>query len=263
MGFNNTFSFARLGLLFKQSAIHHYRLALTSLVAFCGGLFIILLFIHLLNHLRPLGSNGFNNLFFVVFGITAIVSAGTAFPGFRTQEKMHNYLLLPASSLEKFLVEFVWRIVVVVLVVPLLYWAIFNLEGFIIHVFFPASPFDAQGFSSFPGFSFPTQTAGERMKILLATGGLLSLVVPFTGATMFTRYPLIKSLFSVAVIFFFNMFLIYFFVEILAFNKYHPTTPILFIRHMEDGLLALIIASIVLTAGFLIAAYLKTREQEV
>lgn len=93
--------------------------------------------------------------------------------------------------------------------------------------------------------------------------GLLLFTLPFTGATVFSKSPLIKTVFVAALIFFGNLFLVYFFLEIMGFSQYHPNEPILFIRHMEDGLLTCIVGTIIFNAGFVAAAYFKLKEREV
>ena len=260
---NNLFSFARFGVLCKQNLIHNFRLTITSLIAFCGGLFILLLAIQIVNGFRsPDGERFFFGLFIAIFSITAIICTGTAFPNLRTKERTVSYLMLPASAFEKFLIEFLGRIVLFILIIPLVYWAVYNLEGYIVNLFLPVFSFEGQSLN-LPENNLRTETASVRMGILTLTGGLLLLIIPFTGATVFVKNPLVKTLFAVAIIFFFNLFLVYFFLEIMKFQRYYPTTPILFVRQMEDGLLALIIGSMILNIGFLVAGYFKLKEREV
>ena len=256
MQHNNIFSFARFGILCKQSFIHNFRLTITSLIGFVGGLFILLLAIQIVNGFRPDDERFFFQLFLGVFSITAIICTGTSFPNLRTKESTVSYLMLPASAFEKFLIEFLGRIVLFILIIPLVYWGVYNLEGYIVNLFLPVFSFEGQS------LGLP-QTANVRITIFTFTGGLLLLIIPFTGATVFVKNPLVKTLFAVAIIFFFNLFLVYFFLEILKFQRYYPTTPILFVRHLEDGLLAMIIGSMILNIGFLAAAYFKLKEREV
>ena len=259
---NNTFNIKRFGILCRQNITHNYKLVLTSLIGFCGGLFILLLSIQIAEGFQPPTLGRFAGLFIIVFIVSAIFCAGTAFPDLRSREKMHNYLMVPASVFEKFLMEFLGRIILFILVIPLVYWVVYNLEGYFVSLLSPAFPFEGQRLE-FPLFTFATDTANRRMEIFSLTGGLLIFVIPFTGATIFSKNPLIKTLFATAVIFFFNLALVYFFVEILHFNRYHPTTPILLLRHLEDGLMASIIASVILNVGLIAAAYFKLKEREV
>jgi hypothetical protein len=211
---------------------------------------------------EPLHTGHYLELFIVVFIATGVICAGTAFTNLRTKEKMHNYLMLPASIFEKFLLEFMGRILLFMLIVPLLYWAVFNLEGYLVHLFYPS--YLPQNFALFPDphFHFGSEVANRRMGVFMITGGLLLFVIPFVGATIFSKSPLIKTLFAVAVIFFFNLFLVYFFIEILAFKEYYPDTPILFMRHSEDSIVAMIITSIIFDVALIVAAFFKLKERE-
>ena len=264
MNSNNTINLARLGMLGQQYLIHHYRILLTSIVAFCGGLFILLLVIQFAEDFRPLGSGDmFFELLMMIFIGSAIICGATAFPAFRNKEKTLNYLMLPASATEKFLTEFLTRTLLFLVITPLLFWLIYNLEGYTVNIFYPAFSFTGQDLFEFPDMDMDTATARRRVFMLIPSAAFLLFTIPFTGATIFMKNALVKTLFSVAIIFFFNLFLVYFFLEILEFDQFHPSGSILFIRHTEDLLAAMTVACIVLNVGFISAAYFKLKEKEV
>jgi hypothetical protein len=252
-------------MLGQQYVIHHYRILLTSIVAFCGGLFILLLVIQFADDFRPPGSSGgvFFELLMMIFVGTAIICGATAFPPFRSKEKTMNYLMLPASAAEKFLTEFLTRMLLFLVITPLLYWFIYNLEGYAVNVFYPAFSFTGQNLFAWPDMDMDTETARRRILILIPSAAFLLFTIPFTGATIFMKNALIKTLFSVAIIFFFNAFLIYFFIEILSFRDFFPPESILFLSNTEDILTALTAAAIIFNVGFLSAAYFKLKEKEV
>src|SRR5687767_9068155 len=146
MSNNNIFDTKRFATLFKQNVIHHYSVILTAAVAFAGGLFIVLLIIQFFEDFQPVPQQRFFRFFMFVFPVTAILCAGTAFPSFRQRAKMHHYLLVPASAFEKFALEFLGRTLLIITLVPLAYWAVYNLEAYVISLFAPLS-FRMQGFS--------------------------------------------------------------------------------------------------------------------
>jgi hypothetical protein len=264
MNSNNTINLARLGMLGQQYVIHHYRILLTSIVAFCGGLFMLLLLIQFSDEFRPVGSDSmFHEILVTILIGTAIICGGTAFPSFRSKEKTVNYLMLPASATEKFLIEFLTRTLLFVVVTPLLYWFIYNLEGYTVNIFYPTFSFTGQNLFELVDMDMDTETARRRVLFLIPAAAFLLFTLPFTGATIFMKNALVKTLFSVAIIFFFNLFLVYFFLEILAFKEFHPSGSILFIRHAEDMLTAMTVACIILNIGLISAAYFKLKEKEV
>ncbi len=259
----NTFNARRFAFLFKQNMIHHSRFFLQSLVAFSGGIFILLSIIQISNSFRTPSPAFYINVFLIVFTATGIICTGTAFPALRNKVTSLNFFMIPASIQEKFLVEIVARLILFILIVPLVYWIVYNVEGYLANLFFPKFLFEGQPLLQIPQLHMPTETASERTYILVPLAIVLMFVIPFTGATIFEKSPLIKTLFAVAVIFFFNLFLVYFFIEILDFEQYYPTTPILFLRHLEDALLASIIAGVIFIAGFMATAFLKLKEREI
>lgn len=261
---NNTFDIARFGMLCRQTLVHQYKLVITSVVAFCGGLFILLLLIQVVNGFDQSNNMGkYFELLIFVFVVTGVICSGTSFPSLRSREKMHNFLMLPASTFEKFLLEFIGRILIFIMILPVVYWAVYNIEGYIVNVFYPSYSFGGISFFSNPHLNFGTETANQRVGVLIFTGGLSIFIIPFLGAAAFNKNPLVKTVFFVAIIFFFNLFMVYFFLEVLNFREYHPTTPILFMRDAEDALLVSIVASIIFNAGFMVAAYFKIKEREV
>jgi hypothetical protein len=96
----------------------------------------------------------------------------------------------------------------------------------------------------------------------MLSGGLMIFIVPFLGAVSFTKAPLIKTIFAVAIIFFFNLLIIYFFLETLGFNRFYSAAPLLFMADVEDGILGSILATLIFNVGFMVAAYFKLKERE-
>lgn len=262
---HDTFHFPRFAMLCKQNLYHHHRLILTAILGFCGALFLLLLFIQAVDGFHTFYSKDAFYTFVSVFCVTGILYTGTAFPGLRSREKAHQYLMIPASSFEKFLLEIVLRIVLFLLVVPLLYWVVYNLEGNVVRLFDPEFSFER--LSDYP--VVPRNVEVKNLETLFFSFliGLTSviLLIPFTGATTFVKMPFLKTLFAVAIIFFFNLFVVVVvFQRILEFRQYYATSNGGILSFNQGQMFRFLVACFaVTTAGLLAASYLKIKEKEV
>lgn len=255
----------RLGLLFRQGFIHNYKMIAISLVAFCGGLFLLLLTIQLAERGPYFSTESFSAIFLFIVIPLAIVYTGTAFPGLRSKEKSYSYLLIPASALEKFLFEFFNRIFLFLVIIPVMYWIIFHVEGSLVTALAPDY------------YSFAPKTMTDLLavfrepeqwnaKYAVAVGALLIFTIPFAGAASFTKFPLPKTLFIVALLFFFNVFIVYLFAEIMGFRNYElpeGDQSILFMEGEKDLLRVLTGYGLLINAGLLLTTYFKLKEKEV
>ena len=212
----------------------------------------------LVNDLRPLNANTFFETFLFISAVTAMLYAGTAFPGLRTREKSFSYLLNPASVFEKFILEFVSRILLLIVVVPILYWIIFHAEGYFHQLLYPEF--------NFTPFSFTDHNLRRPDELsetaLILSGTMLFFTVPFTGASIFMKYPLPKTLFAVAAIFFFHVFFVYFFLEILDFASRGPKDGKILGMDGKDAITFFAAYCFVANAVLIAVAYLKLKERE-
>jgi len=199
-----------------------------------------------------------------LFIAVGIIYTGTSFPGLRTREKSFSFLLNPVSAFEKYVFEFLSRIVLFIIVMPIIFWLVYLTEGFFAELIIPDYDFVPVSFL-WNGFSEIEPAEYYGWVVMLVTSlTLLIFNIPFTGATIFTKYPLLKTLFAIAVIFFFHAFLIFFFVEILNFKDYgHSHMSILGIKDAFGALKFFTIYSIIVNAGLIATAYLKLKEKEV
>lgn len=257
---NNTFSFTRLGLLLRQNIAHNYRLLVLGAIAFCGAVFLLLLFIQASTGFDDLTMDTFNGMFVAIFFTGAVLSAGTAFPAFRTKEKAVAFLLIPVSAAEKFAAEFLFRVVLFAIAVPALYWMVFGLENTVVSLFVRDYQVSMDGI---PGISTPNDDVHPVVWFTFFCSMILSVfIIPFMGSTIFTKAPLIKTLFVLAILVFFNVFVVYFFAEVLDFKQYKPDGSILFMDEPSDVLNAATVFSLLLNAGMLAVTYFKIKEKE-
>jgi len=206
----SNFSFSRFFLLFKQYWIYYRKLVPITIFGFVGGLFVLLFSIQIITGFSGWEAGQFIMVFIWIFMVLAIAYAGSSFPGLRSRERGYSYLLLPASITEKFLFEIIVRILLFTVIVPLLYWAVFYLEGTLVAAM--NSDFTFISFSFFDAFRLPTRVENNWMIIFTASEGLLFLTVPFKGSTVFMKYPIIKTaVWSIAILF--GHLILYYFIS--------------------------------------------------
>lgn len=257
---NNIFSRKRFLLLFRQHFIHNSQFLLLSTVAYVGVIFIVLSLSQVANDLRPHRLDSFQGFlvgFVTVFGILYV---GHSFPAFRSKESAIGYLLMPASALEKFLFELVSRIGIILLTLPLLYWVIFHLQGYLFAIF-TVENFEAVGIHYLVTIddNVPALVYG-----LITSGILFALSLAFTGSAMFTKQPLVKSLFAVAVTVMFFLGYSYIIIVHLGVGQYNPPESMMLVPLTEGSALQSITAAcFVGTAVMLFVAFQKLKEREV
>lgn len=264
MSTNNTFSLPRFIQLAKQNFTHNQRLILLTLVGFCGALFMLFFFIQLTNDLRQ-GTDPqiFVPVFMVVLIGGGVLFIGNAFPGFRSKEKTISFLMLPASSFEKYLLELLSRLTVLLVIVPVLFWSIFHLEGFVFQIFYSDASFSMMELSSIPNI-IPDDPASTWIKALIVGAGLMGLLIAFTGAAHFERYPLVKTMVIVAVIFFSAMAVLYVVIEKMGLSRYNPNESLWLFPHTGKGAVGLVAIIVWLVDLVLLASsFLKITEREV
>ncbi|MEO1053775.1 MAG: hypothetical protein AAFX87_24270 [Bacteroidota bacterium] len=260
---NNTFNIGRFLLLLRQHFIHNNKLLLFATVAYIGVVFLILSIGQIGNDFEPHDLEtfrGFLIAFVIVFGILYV---GYSFPAFRSKESTINYLLVPCSVTEKFTLEFITRVGVMIILLPLLYWVTFHLQGYFF-TFFHDYAFSPISIGYLVKLEVPEKTELPWLTTLIGSLVILGFVLPFTGASMFSKQPLIKTLFSVAIIVIFYVAVIYIAIEPLGLGKYNPNESVWLIPNGSQGASRLFaVAAILANLVMLFVAYRKIKEREV
>jgi hypothetical protein len=257
---NNIFTWKRFQLLFTQHFIHNSQFLLLATGAYIGVIFIVLSVVQVGNSLQPHRFEifqGFLVAFVTVFGILYV---GHSFPAFRSKESTISYLMIPASALEKFLFEFISRIGIVLVTLPLLFWVTFHLQGYFFTIFTDQFfvPIGAQYLIKIDE-GVPT-----IIYSMVAGSVLLALSLAFTGSAMFTKQPLVKSLFAVAMVVMFFVGYSYIVIEHLGVGKYNPPERMVLVPLNEDlALTSVTLALFAATFIMLFVAYRKLKEREV
>lgn len=261
---NNTFSIPRFLNLAKQNFAHNQKLILFTVIGFSGLLFILFFLIQLSNDLKQ-GTDPeiFVPAFMVVFCGTAVLFCGNAFPGFRTKEKTFSYLTLPASATEKFVLEICTRMIVLFLIIPAFFLLMFHFEGFVFHLFYSKATFETLDLASINEL-FPSDEVAGQIKPLVSGMVFTALLVVFTGAAHFERFPLVKTLFVIAVLFFSTLGIMFVVIEKLGLGKYNPNESLwLFPNSGSQAITFFTCAFWVINLVLVIAAFLKLKEKEV
>jgi len=260
---NNIFSSKRFVLLCKQHVIHNTEFLLLATVAYIGVIFIVLTLAQVGNGLRPHNVDSFQGFLIGFVAVFGVLYAGHAFPAFRTKESAINYLMVPASALEKFVFEFINRIGVTMLMLPLLYWATFHLHGYFFSMF-ADGVFQSIGLQYLVKIDMGDPDYPFLIYTLITASVLVAFVLAFTGAAMFNKQPLVKSLFAVALVVMFFVGYSYIVLEHIGVGRYNPPDTMLLIPMNEMKVLQLVSAALIITiVVMLFVAFRKLKEREV
>lgn len=260
---NNLFSGKRLALLCRQHVIHNSEFLILATVAYMGVIFIVLSIVQTGNNFRAHNLDNFQGFLLAFVSVFGVLYAGHSFPAFRSKESTINYLMVPASALEKFVFEFINRIGLTILLLPLLYWATFHLQGYFFTIF-TDEVFRPIGPQYLVKIDMPDPEYPLLIFTLISAAIVLGLVLAFTGAAIFNKQPLVKSLFAVAVIVMFFIGYSYAVVEHLGVGRYNPPDTMLLLPMEEMKVLqSVTLALIITTAIMLFVAFRKLKEREV
>jgi hypothetical protein len=247
-------------MLSKQHFIHNAQFLLLATGAYIGLIFIVLSIAQIGNDLQPHDLSSFQGFlisFVVVFGILYV---GHSFPAFRSKESTISYLMTPASALEKFVFEFISRIGLVLVTLPVLYWLTYHLQGFFFAIF-TDRVFQSIGLQHIVKIDEDVPT---MIYSLVTAAILFCLSLAFTGAAMFTKQPLVKSLFAVATVVMLFVGYSYIVIEHIGLGKYNPPDRMILVPLNERGALqAVTVALFAATMIMLCVAYRKLKEREV
>jgi hypothetical protein len=136
-------------------------------------------------------------MFFLISGL--VISAGTSFSALRSKTNSVSYLLLPASILEKYLVQFLVRIVAFTILFFLLYWFTFKCTYLFYGFFEPVSEtvknYDVM---------FVFQKVRDKSDLYFTVFAITTCTLfAFAGATYFKKFAVFKSVFAFGLMAFF------------------------------------------------------------
>lgn len=146
--------------------------------------------------------NSYLPVFMTSLLIGLLVSAGTSFPALRSNKKSVHYLLLPVSNLEKYVAQFLIRIVAFVLLYFILFWSIFKISYLFFEIFEPISN-TLKNYTILDPLTiydkyavFNVDDSDYYMFIFMF---LFVTLFAFAGASYFKKYALFKTIFAFAI----------------------------------------------------------------
>lgn len=266
MGLQKQFSASR----FNKCLQYDLRLHGKTYLFFAIGLAIVLFAIDFFTLATASQRVDFKESYYIpiftfLLVISSILSSGTSFPAFRSSNNSINYLLLPASNLEKFLVQFIIRILVLASVFLLLYWLIFKMAyGFYIH-------FTWKRQLVLP--SFGLLSPFDSIKNTSLNFAALALFVlninlfAFAGSIYFKSYALFKSI-LISALFIGGILLLIVVCSHLFFSEYtQDFFDAYSVRHdiygIDNNLLYLIVLQTGVSLFLIPLAYFKLKEKTV
>lgn len=259
---NKIFNIHRFGHLLKADILLNHRRYLFMVV----GAIIVFYLIFLMNmsNDRWYGKDNYGNMF-ILFVMGLGVFVGTAFPELKNKISTGNYLLLPASTFEKFLSQFLIRFVIGSIVFLLIFWVSAHLSRFTALRIADLRMWTAN-IESF-NFSMLSDTlVSNNEKYLIVTLPLSMLAFMFAGRLFFKSQTIVKTLSAGVVISFtITCFVVLmshiFYPETKGFNIELPTYR-LFKNVYNTQYLAYVI-SYTGWIFFLLIAYFKLKEKQV
>ncbi len=265
----------RFLMLWKQSLITNKKMILISLSGIAGILFIVMVFLQSTRNFRNWESGGYLALFIFCFITLGVIYISNSFPAFRSKERSMAYLMLPATSSEKFFFELVSRIVLFIFLMPLLIVTVFYLETFVIHHF--VLTFDQFTISKLQignehfrvnvnvdGVPSDQGSSIKWAKYILLQNGLLLLITIFTGASHFSKSPLLKTFATVTIIYIGFGFYTYLITKSFAINgENFKNLIVLFVKDSRGTAIFAAIMITVLNLSLLAISFFRLKEKEV
>ncbi len=259
---NNSFSFQRLVLLGKQSFIINKKLIGISLAGFSAIIFIALIVMQSAANFRNWDNGDSAAAFVFLFFQFGFIYTCLSFPAFRSKEKSMVYLMLPASVSEKYTFELLTRIVLYIVLMPLLFWLVANIEGIVVHSFMPE--LTNYKFSFRDGFLAIVKNGKFEFWALILTiqGILFVFIAPFTGASHFSKSPLLKTVFAFLAIMAGYGFFVFLLVKGLDLEHIHSMNNKVLFLTKDNALIFLGILSTLINLSLLSIAFFKLKEKE-
>lgn len=277
MSFNNHFNFRRFSNLLRQDLLFNKTKYLFTILGLgLVGYFLSCWFLS--SHKTTLVRfhdqiNVYYLTCFTFYMMGAGVFIGTAFPDLTDKIKTANYLLLPGSVMEKFLVQFFTRIVLFLPVALGIFWIVIRLAKASLisdpEIIYNNQFFDPSDLADFKFRLLVTREGAlwSTLEILVFIFGFFSYgAFLFAGTTYFKKYPLVKT-----VVFSFIMMGSYFLLAVFLSYVFYPDETNGFRIHLLRLQITesigsteffLLLVAMFSWIFFLLFAYFKLKERE-
>lgn len=255
------FSFQRFMMLINMSLRINKKLIIITLAGVTGTLFLLLILFQLMVNFSNWNQSNYVITFFSIFLLTGILYTSQSFPAFRSKTKSLAYLMLPATYAEKFIFELITRIVLFILFMPVIYWIVANIEGTIVHRFYPdLINYKFSFIDIFKNF-VKTEKPGYWGILAISQAIFFVFTSTFAGASHFTKSPLIKTLFTFSTIVIgYSIFSILLYKG-MNLKDYQPYGNSIFMSK-NHAVVLFAVAGVLINLTFLAIAWFRLKEKE-
>jgi len=191
MNINKYFNPKRFANLFRNDLLINQKTYLFTLAGLGIAIYALSYFFMRVNNGFQRSNEYIPLLVFYLMGIGVVI--GTSFPALSNQIKTSNYLLTPGSTFEKYLVQFVIRIVIFIPLALIIFWIgthlakasqIPNLER----------GFDPSKITDYHFKDLFQHIHGFRDQLIVVLSIFSTASVLFAGSVYFNRFALVKTL---------------------------------------------------------------------
>lgn len=250
-------------MLFKSSFLINRKLITLTLAGVAGTFFVSLLLLQKLTSFSNWHQQEYLGTFLVFFLLLGAVYSSLSFPAFRSRVASVNYLMLPASTFEKFLFELTTRILAFIIIMPLLFWVVANLEARIVFHYRP--DLGRPDFSFIDGWNdlFTYKEMTGWINLLVANLLTMVFTLTFAGAAYFTKSPLVKTLFTITIIAMSFSFYIWLLLKAFDIMNFSPAgSRVLFIYNEIQAQAFFAIGSSAINIILIIISWFFLKEKE-
>ena len=229
-----------------------------------GTLFIALILFQSAADFRNWENADYMRTFAVLFFSLGIVYSSLSFPAFRSKEKSMAFLMLPTSASEKYVYELLSRVVLIILIIPLLFWIVANLEGAVVNHYVPELTNYKFSFGETWSDINNVPKFNGWAKFAMLQGCLFVFIAAFTGASHFIKSPLLKTMFTLSVVVAGNVLFTFLLVKGLNLREFQPVNHrVLFIKNEQEAMTAFSIGITLINLCLLAIAWFRLKEKEV
>ena len=211
---NHSFSFNRWLLLVKQHWAENRKRYSLAILALTGLLAMWFLLLFLVDPMSPMSTEIQRNTFFFLLFVIGCFYASQFFKDFTDKSSAIHYLMIPASSLEKFLCGFLYTVIIFFCVFTAVFYLVDSIMVGLANAFHPIykSGAKAEIVNVF-------YEEGIYEVFLYVFSGFFAIQSAFfLGSIYFNKYSFIKTVISLFIGFLLFYFLLYFLNETLLPN---------------------------------------------
>jgi hypothetical protein len=199
---NQIVNFKRFGRYAKSTFILSWKTSLMYWGTIATAVLVISLFSMASIH-SSWNRQGWIPIFLIPFFIGGILYAGSAFPAFRRKERSIAALMLPVTAFERFVYELFSKVVLFFALYPVVFYLSSSFAVLVRNAVQPeilaVGKIDSFPFRLAPLQELFAKSPDGQAGIIISLA-VLSFVLAFTGAVVFRKLPLVKTIVFVGAI---------------------------------------------------------------